>query len=84
MRIEEINESIEVIALFQRGKLSPLKFRWRDRIYRVQRINGGWASEVGEVNYHHFAVMSDSPDVYELVYNERGHEWRVQRVSLEG
>jgi hypothetical protein len=82
MRIEEIDEPVEVIALFQTGKLSPLKFRWRDRVYRIQKINGGWNSDIGAVRMHHFAVMSDGPDVFELVYNERAHDWKINRISV--
>ena len=42
---EEIHEPVEVIALFRQGRVSPLKFRWRERIYRVNRINGNWHSD---------------------------------------
>lgn len=84
MKTEDVNEGVEVIALFQTGKVSPLKFRWRDRIYRITRINGGWKSDVGAERLHHFAVMSDGPDVYELVYAERNHDWKINRISLVG
>ena len=84
MRIEEIRESIEVIALFRRGKLEPLKFRWKDRSYRVSRINGDWNTEVGASRFHHFAVMSEGPDIYELSYDERAQSWKIESVSLLG
>lgn len=84
MRIEQISETIEVIALFHSGRLSPLKFRWRERVYRVNRIHGGWITEEGIARLHHFAVVSDGTDVYELSYNERGHDWKIEKVSLDG
>ncbi|MDD5088709.1 MAG: hypothetical protein PHI18_07925 [bacterium] len=84
--METIQEPVEVIALFREGKLSPLRFRWRQRVYRVTRINGGWDTEEGATRYHHFAVMSESggDDVFELSYNARAHHWRIEKVSLAG
>ncbi|MBU1982807.1 hypothetical protein KJ815_00200 [bacterium] len=75
---------MEVIALFRDGRISPLKFRWRNRVFRVLRINGGWNSEEGTTRFHHFAVVSEGPDVYELSYNVRAHSWRIEKVSLVG
>lgn len=84
MRIETIHEPVEVIALFHGGKLSPLKFRWRERVYKVSRINGGWDSDEGNVRIHHFAVVADGPDVFELTYNVKAHHWRIEKVSVAG
>jgi len=85
MRVETIQEPVEVIALFREGKLSPLRFRWRQRVYRIARINGGWDTEEGATRFHHFAVMSDDgSDVFELSYNTRAHQWRIEKVSLVG
>jgi hypothetical protein len=84
MRVEDIHEPVEVIALFRSGRLSPLKFRWRERVYKVIRIHGGWQTEEGAYRFHHFAVVSEGPDVYELSYNERAHDWQIEKVSLTG
>ena len=82
MRIETIQEPVEVIVLFRDGKLSPLKFRWRERIYKISRINGGWDTEEGIVRFHHFAVVTDGPDVFELSYNTKAHHWKIEKVSV--
>jgi hypothetical protein len=82
MRVETIDEAIEVIALFRTGKLSPLKFRWRERVYKVSRVSGHWRTDEGRTRFHHFAVLAESPDVYELCYDERGQGWKLERVSL--
>jgi hypothetical protein len=84
MRIEEIQEPVEVIALFRKGKLSPLKFRWKGREYPVRRMNCAWTTDEGETRFHHFAVMSDSSDVYELTYDRSSYEWKIENVSLMG
>jgi hypothetical protein len=84
MKTEDIREPIEVIALFRSGNLCPLKFRWKDHIYKVCRVNGNWSTDEGSAHYHHFAVMSDGPDVFELAYNEHDFNWTLERVSLIG
>ncbi len=84
MRIEEIAEPIEVIALFSAGKLSPIRFRWRSKVYKVLRVNGNWAVDEGAVRFHHFAVQCDGPDVYDIAYNSRAHDWTMEKVSLAG
>lgn len=84
MRIEEIFEAVDVIAWFHGGKLSPLRFRWREKVYKIIRVNGNWDVDEGKVRFHHFAVQCDGPDVYDLAYNSRAHDWKLEKVSLAG
>ncbi len=84
MRFEDISENIEVIAVFQAGKLKPLRFRWKGRVYRIQRVNGSWKSDEGAARFHHFSVMAEGPDVYEISYNPERFSWALDRVCMEG
>jgi len=84
MRYEDIGDPIEVITLFREGAIKPLKFRWKGRVYRINRVNGGWCSDEGATRFHHFSVMSDGPDVYELAYNSGDLNWELSRVCLVG
>ena len=84
MRYEEIGDRLEVIALFRDGRIHPLKFRWRDRVYRVERVNGEWTSDEGQTRFLHYSVMTSGPDVYEIAYNSETHGWRLMRVCLVG
>ncbi len=84
MRFEDLNDPIEVIALFRGGKMRPLKFRWKDRVYRVEKVNGGWVSDEGSSRFYHYSVMTDGPDVYEICYNSSRFSWRIERVCMEG
>ncbi|MBC8204491.1 hypothetical protein ISS30_04185 [bacterium] len=84
MQYEDINDPIEVIALFSAGKLQPIKFRWRGRVYKIQRVNGRWESDEGRIRLHHYSVMADSPDVYEITYNPDRFIWKLDRVCMEG
>ena len=84
MQYEEIGDSLEVIAIFSAGKVRPLKFRWRSRVYRVERVNGEWMSDEGTTHFHHFSVMTNGPDVYEITLNMEARSWVMDRVCLVG
>ncbi len=84
MRYEDIGDPIEVITLFQGGRMRPLKFRWNNRVYRVSKINGGWVSDEGYNRRRHYAVCADGPDVYEISYSIETMIWELTRVCLVG
>lgn len=84
MRYEEIGDNVDVIALFSSGRLEPIKFRWKDRVYGIKRVNGEWMSDVGQTRFHHFSVMTSGPDVYEITYNTQSRDWCLSRVCLVG
>ena len=33
--LHELNDRIEVIALFAEGSVQPLRIRWRERVYKI-------------------------------------------------
>lgn len=84
MRFENVDEPIEVIALFRKGKMRPIKFRWNSRVYRIETINGGWKSDQGRERVLHYSVMCDGPDVYEISCSAENLVWKIDRVCLEG
>ncbi|MBD3166119.1 hypothetical protein GF324_05955 [bacterium] len=84
MHYEEIGDKVEMIALFREGRLQPLKFRWRDRVYRIERVNGEWVTDEGRTRHDHFSVMTSGPDVYEVMYNRDSRVWTLSRVCLVG
>ncbi|MFH0881560.1 MAG: hypothetical protein V2A56_01100 [bacterium] len=84
MRYEDIGDRIEMIALFRDGRIRPLKFRWRNRVHKVERVNGEWATDQGQTRLYHYSVMTSGPDVYELTYNSDSRGWVLARVCLVG
>ena len=84
MRYEDIGDFIEVIAIFRNGNMQPLKFRWNGRVYKIERVNGKWVSDEGKTRFHHYSVMTDGPDVYEITYNPDRFAWEIDRVCMEG
>ncbi|MCX6832735.1 MAG: hypothetical protein NT028_11520 [candidate division Zixibacteria bacterium] len=80
---QDLDDDIEVIALFERNKLKPCRFRWRGKVYKVTRITGDWASDVGQSKLRYFAVVDSSSNFFQLCYDERLISWKVAKVWVE-
>lgn len=80
MRVEELNETIEVTVEHRYGRMTPVSFVWRQRNYTVKFVHRYWK----EMQEHHYSVSTGSADVFELVFNPDELAWRLSRVLLEG
>lgn len=74
-------EAIEVTAEFDRqGRVTPLSFKWRDRIYTVTSTGRQWEAELGR----HVLVMAAGDRVFHLCFaREEGCWYLLQPVSYE-
>jgi len=84
MTFEDIFEPIEVISHFKDGELRPLRFKWNGRVYKARQLNGHWVSRQGYNKQHHFSVISDSSDYFELLFDTSDLDWQIARVCLSG
>ncbi|MFQ6114804.1 MAG: hypothetical protein ACE5NG_12110 [bacterium] len=84
MPYEEIFDPIEVITFFEHGKLHPLRFKWKGKVYKITRVNGFWSVQEGLSRQYHFSVTADSPDCFELIFDTADFNWQLARVCLEG
>ncbi len=84
MIYEDINEAIEVISHFSAGKLKPLRFKWKERVYKVSKINGVWVNKEGYHKKHHYSVIADNSDYFELNFDTDDFIWKIGRVYLDG
>lgn len=81
--IEEIGESIDVVAVFTGGKVLPIMFSWKNRRYENLKVASSWSTFEGEAKLHHIRVTNDSPNCYELCLNTRNFTWSVEKVYHE-
>jgi hypothetical protein len=82
--IQEINEPITVLTRFSGGQLDPLRFKWKNRVFDIERITGKWEEHDGQYKLHYFSVITREEDFYELIYNTRTMGWTLSRTDLEG
>ncbi len=82
--VEEINESVDVMTVFREGRIRPVKFKWTGRTYAVTRIAYSWVTREGSYPVHHFSVLCNGKDVYELIFNTYTLSWTLAKVNLPG
>ena len=80
---QDLDDPIEVIAVFTDHQLRPLRFKWRGKVHRITRITGSWKKLEGEYIVRFFAVVDDQTNVFQLTYNERLTDWTLARVWVE-
>ncbi|RPH89744.1 MAG: hypothetical protein EHM72_19975 [Calditrichaeota bacterium] len=83
MTFETIDEPIEVITYFDKKQMKPIRFRWRDRAYRVAAINGIWYDIKGRNREYHFHVATRESGSFELIYDSGDFVWKLGRVCLD-
>jgi len=74
-----LSDRIKVYALFDFGhsNFKPLKFKWQNRIYKIEEITYKWKSTKGSTEFIHFSAR-DNSDLFELVFNTNTFEWEIQ------
>ena len=82
--IHDINEPVTVLTRFSKGQIDPLRFKWKNRIFDVDRVTGKWEEHDGQFKLHYFSVVTKEEDFYELVYDTRTMGWTLSRTDLEG
>jgi hypothetical protein len=76
----DITEPIEVMAVFSRGQIKPLSFKWRQRVYKIRTVTQRWHSPSGKYKIHHFGVMDTQDNFFELCYSESDYNWTVAQT----
>ncbi len=85
MTYQDVNEPVSVIALYERGRIEPIRIKWRERVYHIAETHRIWTEPIGGVKYMHIAVSAkESGDAFELVIDPCDLSWRLARVSLPG
>jgi len=74
-----VDEMVRVGAAFDRRKVVPMWFMWRDRYYRVKSVAYSWDTSQGIAIVHHYSV-TDGTNQYELLFNATTLEWTLGKV----
>ncbi|MEJ0021887.1 MAG: hypothetical protein WDN47_04940 [Candidatus Doudnabacteria bacterium] len=80
--LEQINETIEVIARFSGNKATPVKFLWQGREIPVKKINLTYSRFEGRVKFYFFAV-SDDTNYFKLQFNSDSLIWTLLESYVE-
>lgn len=74
--MEKLDELIEVIVSFKKSEVVPQFFRWRNKIYKVNKVHLVHLSRIGRELLYHFSV-SDSANYFQLTFNSYNLSWRL-------
>lgn len=78
--IEELNDPIEVILHGTPGNLQPIRFRRKDRVYKIKQIYNRWRETSGSRELLHITAVTDSGDSVELVFDLHALTWTLRRM----
>ena len=80
---QNLEDPVDVIAIFENQSLKPARFRWRGKVHKVTRVTGSWKSREGTFVIRHFSLLDTDANFFELTYNERLSQWTISKIWLE-
>jgi hypothetical protein len=80
---QEIKQPIDVVVVFQKGQMVPVRFRWNGRIVKIARVTGRWRANEGRFKIRYFAVIDGDSQFCQLSYKERTGEWFLEKIWVE-
>ena len=81
--LEKLNDSIQVQVQFKKQVVTPQFFKWRNKTYRIEKINMVHKERDGNDKIYYFSV-SDSANFFRLAFFTRDLSWRIQELYYEG
>ncbi|MGB2824946.1 MAG: hypothetical protein WBF17_28505 [Phycisphaerae bacterium] len=83
MKVEEIGEPIRVLVVFSGGGAEPMRFRWQQRTYKIDRINAHWVDRQCEGYCLHYSVQVGE-ETYYIHFASGEVQWWLDQVVIEG
>ncbi len=80
--LEEVNEPIEVVAVFQGNKFEPYKFLWNGREIKIKQVNLAYSNWDGRSKIYYFAV-SDNNNYFKLKFDTDKLTWTLLETYVE-
>ena len=83
MQVNDVGEKIKVGVVFEGTHIIPKWFFWGRQKHTVVSVDHTWRSKEGE-NLLVFFSVNDGSNVYEIRFNLKTAEWRLEKVYMEG
>lgn len=80
---ETIDEPIKVLATFDKGVITPHKFKWRSRTVPIDKVNLVHRVKDGSILCYLFSV-SNATSAYKLKFNAATMQWKLDQVYQDG
>ena len=79
MTREYIDETIRVLADYEKGKLTPHLFQWQGRVFKIEHINIQYITTIDNKQYH-YAVNCGTQETYELFFDPQQIIWKLDKI----
>ena len=80
---ESINEKIKVLVEFDGSKVMPKFIKWRNKTYRIEKLNMVHKERDGNDKIYYFSV-SDNVNFFRLSFHTRDLGWIIEELYFEG
>ncbi len=77
----EVNEALEVAAVFRGAGAEPVAFRWGRYFYRIRKVNLHYPTRLGQEVVHRFSVSTDDDNVFEISFNPHQLSWKINQID---
>lgn len=74
---EKINEPIDVLVKFNKTKIMPSFFKWRNKTYRVEKVNLIHHLRDGNNKIYYFSV-SNNINFFRLAFSTKDLSWKME------
>lgn len=74
-----IGEKIRVVCLFEDGKIKPLVFSWRKRVYKILQVVFSHSKNIGKERIFYFSVECEG-GVFEISFNVNRFSWEIEKA----
>lgn len=78
-----MSEQIDVISVFRKKTVRPVKFRYAGRTHKIARILYPWITREGGYPVHHFSVLTDDGNRFTLALNTYKMSWTLETEKDE-
>lgn len=75
-------EAIDVIVVFARGTIRPLRFRWQTRAYAVKKVHLIHDRREGREHLRFFSVTDVMGNPFRLLFLPLKGVWFLEQVPL--
>ncbi|KPK96714.1 MAG: hypothetical protein AMJ95_12640 [Omnitrophica WOR_2 bacterium SM23_72] len=76
---KDLNQRIEVLAGFRKGRCEPRLFVWNGKTYKIKNVTYHWQERQGQELIHCFSVNTDL-DLYEISFHTLSLCWHMVKV----
>ena len=82
MEQTEINDTIDVGAVFTKKSIKPKWFVWQKRKYLIAETAYIWDEDVGSARIIHFSV-TDGKTLFDISLNKKTLVWTLEKTAIE-